>query len=138
MKVTGKAGWERTTPIEEHPELTCEIKRLSLVEKMELTERLTEDSGNISVRFGGKQGRDIFTEHVRKISGLEYDGKELSHSDILSDNMPADDGVMDFLIQCVGRFWDMNFITNEERSDLSTPSDTNGVEDGDPTEALPE
>ncbi len=123
----GGTGWERVTPLEEHPGLSCEIKRLSFVEKLELSDEWSDEEGAIKLVFGSQRGRGVFSKYVRKIVGLKYDGKEINQPDvILGPDMPPDDGILNFLIRCVEKFWNMNFLTEEERKNSDKPSASTG------------
>lgn len=124
----GVVGWERVTPIEGHPGLSCEIRRLSFVEKMDLEDEWSDEKGKIVLKFGSPRGREVFAKYVRKIVGLKYDGKEVNQPDvILGPDMPPDAGILHFLMSCVEKFWDMNFVTEEERKNLKKPSDQAGT-----------
>ena len=123
----GVTGWERVTPIEDHPGLSCEIRRLSFVEKLELSDEWSDEEGAIKLVFGSSRGREVFSKYVRKIVGLKYDGKEINQPDvILGPDMPPDDGILSFLIMCVAKFWELNFLTEEETLDLNEPSVSTG------------
>ncbi len=123
----GATGWERVTPIEEHPELTCEIKILSFVEKLELSDEWSDEEGAIKLVFGSLRGREVFSEYVQNIIGLKYDGKEVKQPNvILGSDMPPDDGILSFLVRCVAKFWELNFLTEEERDLSSKPSASTG------------
>lgn len=124
----GATGWERVTPLEDHPELSCEIKRLSFIEKMDLSDEWSDEEGNINLKFGSARGREVFGKYVRKIVGLKYDGKEVNQPDvILGPDMPPDEGITHFLIMCVSKFWDINFISEEERKNSDKPSSQAGT-----------
>jgi hypothetical protein len=124
----GPTGWERVTPLEDSPELTVEVKRLSLEEKMDFLDTITAGSEEM-FRFGGKQGREIFKKYIRNIQGLEYNGKPITNPEnLFSDNIPADDGVIHFVTSCVGAFWGLQFTSEDEVRDLEVPSDPQGVE----------
>ena len=123
----GGTGWERVTPLEDHPGLSCEIRKLSFVEKLELSDEWSDEEGAIKLVFGSLRGRDVFAKYVRKIVGLKYDGKEVNQPDvILGPDMPPDDGISNFLMMCVGKFWELNFLTKEEILDLNEPSSSTG------------
>ena len=123
----GGTGWERVTPIEDNPELSCEIKRLSLAEKMDLSERWEDDDGMIRPKVDTNRGREVFATYVRKIVGLEFDGKEVNQPDfILGPDMPPDDGVVLFIMLCAVKFWEMNFLTEEERKNSGKSSVSTG------------
>ena len=123
----GGTGWERVTPLEDHPGLSCEIRRLSFVEKLELSDEWSDEEGAIKLVFGSRRGREVFSKYVRKIVGLKYDGKEINQPDvILGPDMPPDDGILNFLIRCVEKFWELNFLTEEETLDLNEPSVSTG------------
>ncbi len=119
----GATGWERVTPLEDHPELSCEIKKLGGIEKYELSEEWTDEEGNILFQFFSARSREVFAKYVRKIVGLKYDGKEVNQPDvILGPDMPPDDGIVDFITNCAKKFWEMNFMSEEERKNLDKPS----------------
>ena len=123
----GGTGWERVTPLEDHPGLSCEIRKLSFVEKLELSDEWSDEEGAIKLVFGSQRGREVFSKYVRKIVGLKYDGKEINQPDvILGPDMPPDDGILSFLIMCVAKFWELNFLTEEERDLSSKPSASTG------------
>lgn len=129
MKITGAAGWERITPLDEYPELSCEIKRFSLVERMEFSDQFTDDDGMIRLKFGDAEGREVFNKYTRKIVGLEFNGKEINQPDqLLGPDMPFDEGVQNFIIMTVSKIWDMNFANEEEIKNSETPSSLTGNE----------
>ena len=123
----GGTGWKRVTPVEEHPELSCEIKRLSLAEKMDLSDEWEDEDGKVRLKFGSSRGREVFATYVRKIVGLKFDGKEVNQPDvILGPDMPPDDGIVLFIMCCAAKFWEMNFLSETEIKNSSKPSSQAG------------
>ncbi len=123
----GVIGWERVTPIEDHPELSCEMYRLSGIEKMELSEDWRNEEGDIIFKFVSARSREVFAKYVRKIVGLKYDGKEVNQPDfILGPDMPPDDGIVLLIAGCAEKFWEMNFLSEDEIKNSSKPSSQTG------------
>lgn len=109
-----KVGWEKVTPLEEFPEVTCEIRRLSLAEKMDFLDTISHIEQD-KFTFGGKDGREMFRKYVRNIEGIEWAGRKITRPDELLDpDMPPDDGIIRFITSCVAEFWVMQFPQEEE------------------------
>jgi hypothetical protein len=119
----GPTGWERVTPLEEFPELTVEIRRLSLVEYLDFNEEHTDDNGKLAITFSGKNGREVFKQYCQNIEGLSVGDRPIKQPvDLLSDNTPPDGGAVVFIAACVSRFWDMNIASEEEIKNSDLPS----------------
>ena len=122
-------GWVEVKPLEEFPELTCEIKRLSFTEMLDFKDEHSDDEGTVKLRFGSKEGRGVFKAFVQNIKNLECAGRKIKQPwDLFSDNMPPDDGAHHFLIMCVKAWWDMNMVSEDESLDLNEPSVSIGSE----------
>ena len=133
----GPTGWERVTPLEEFPELTVEIRRLSLVGYLDFNEEHTDTDGKLAITFSGKNGREVFKTHCRNIEGLSVGDRPIKQPiDLLSDNTPPDGGAVVFISACVSRFWDMNIASEEDVGKSEAPSEP--VTEGAPRQGEPE
>ena len=121
----GKVGWERVAPLEDHPDLTCEIKRLSAVEMMDFLESGTTKDGKFEL--DSKLRKEIFSKYVRNIEGMTLGGKPVTDpSQLLGPKVPPADGIITFITGSVLKFTEMSFVSEEERKNSDKPSNTSG------------
>lgn len=121
----GKVGWERVTPLENHPELTCEIKRLSAVEMMDFFESGTTKDGKFELNT--KLRHEIFSKYIRNIEGMTLGDKPVTDpAQLLGPKIPPADGIITFIAGSVAKFTEMAFVSEEERKNSDKPSSTSG------------
>ena len=121
----GKVGWERVTPLENHPELTCEIKRLCAVEMMDFFESGTSKGGELVIN--SKLRNEIFSKYVRNIEGMTLGGEPVTDpTQLLGPKIPPAEGIITFISGTVAKFTQMAFVTEEERKNSDKPSSTSG------------
>ena len=112
---TKKPGWEKF----EWEGVTCDIKRLTNEEGMEVKAALQKVSGQ---NLFSRNVREILFPHVQKIKGLKVDGvavKELK--DIFDPQFGQAGKLDDFYFAVTGRFFEMYNVTEEEVKNSAAP-----------------
>ena len=123
----GGVEWERFTPLKEYPDITCEIKRLDLLENIEFKESHETSKGKIGLTFDSPAAREVFKKYVRNIEGLTAGKRKLEQpSDIFSPKTPPHDLIHILLIATAVKWWDINMVSHEEEVGLEVPSVSSG------------
>ncbi len=121
----GKVGWERVAPLENHPELTCEVKRLSAFEMIDFYESCSTKDGKLELT--GKLRREIFAKYIRNIEGMTLGGEPVTDpAQLLGPTVPSSNSIVTFIMGAVGKFIAMAFVSEEERKNSDKPSSTSG------------
>lgn len=122
-------GWEKITPLEDCPEITCELKRLSFAEQLDNQAALVEElEANKEIQFASDYGKGIFTKYSRKYEGLSINGVAIRKpTEILDGSVPGHPVIGKLFMAVMTAFINLNILKDEEIKNSDRSPVTNGV-----------
>jgi hypothetical protein len=122
---SGPPEWEVFHPFEDDPDVSCEIKQLSVDEGLKLTGQFID--GKIEGDIYGDLMKGYFVQYVRNIEGIKINGVMAKRpEDILDPGVKRSAPLHDFYTTVMYRLIKINSITDTEtkNSDSSPGADT--------------
>lgn len=136
MDINLKApGWESFQPLADAvvtddgdvmadaaPELTCEVRRLSFDESLDLTADMISHDGTVELPHS--KSRKYFEKYVRDISGLSINGKVVTAPSEILDLGTGSAPILFFIFSaCMQEFFRINILDEATTKNSDSSSD---------------